>query len=133
MASRTKFLTVPVRAIQTGIGPIEVQRPKARDRAASGAAESPRRPVCGGAIDHSPSVLAILDRARLTHMDQVRTPLDQTLALLDRAGRRRSRQYLNDRVPDREIKPFLVQVWPKFGPRGQDEECDQRQKAERAV
>src|ERR1700721_4746126 len=26
----------PVRAIQTGIGPIEVQKPKARDRAASG-------------------------------------------------------------------------------------------------
>jgi putative transposase len=27
----------PVRAIQTGIGPVEVQKPKARDRAASGA------------------------------------------------------------------------------------------------
>jgi hypothetical protein len=82
-------------------------------------------------------------------MDQVRTPSDQTLARLDRAGRRRSRQYLNDRVLDREsvdellsigelpklanIKLFLVQVWPQFGHGGQDEECDQRQKAERAV
>jgi hypothetical protein len=78
-------------------------------------------------------------------MDPVRTPLDQTLALLDLSERRRS-------VPDREsvdellrvrerlkllncadINCFLVQVWPQFGRRGQDEECDQRQKAERAV
>ncbi len=88
----------------------------------------------------------------LVGMDQVRTPSDQTLALLDRAGRRRSRQYLNDRVLDREsvdellrvrellkllkcadINCFLVQVWPEFGHRGQIEECDQRQNTNRAV
>jgi hypothetical protein len=85
-------------------------------------------------------------------MDPVRTPLDQTLALLDRPERCRSGQYLNDRVLDRErvdellrvrellkllncadINRFLVQVWAQFGRRGQDEECNQRQKAERAV
>jgi hypothetical protein len=54
-------------------------------------------------------------------MDPVRTPLDQTLALLDRS----------ERCAD--INRFLVQVWPQSGRRGQDEECDQRQKAERAV
>jgi hypothetical protein len=35
-------------------------------------------------------------------MDLVRTPLDQTLALLDRSGRRRSGRVFNDRVLDRE-------------------------------
>jgi hypothetical protein len=85
-------------------------------------------------------------------MHPVRMPLDQTLALLDRSGRRRAGQYPNDRVLDREsvhellrvrellkhlncadINRFLVQVWPQFGRRGQDEECDQRQNNERAV
>jgi hypothetical protein len=43
-------------------------------------------------------------------MDQVRTPSDQTLARLDRAGRRRSRQYLSDRVLDRESVDELLRV-----------------------
>ena len=37
----------PVRAIQTGIGPVEVQKPKARDRAAArGSAFASRRTSC---------------------------------------------------------------------------------------
>jgi hypothetical protein len=35
-------------------------------------------------------------------MDPVRTPLDQTLALLDRSGWRQSGRVFNERVLDRE-------------------------------
>ena len=77
-------------------------------------------------------------------MDQVRTPLDRTLALLYRTGWRRPGRIFNDRGIDREgvvgllrpdeflellkldeIKLFLVQVRSQFGRRGQDEEGDQ--------
>jgi hypothetical protein len=66
-------------------------------------------------------------------MDQAGALLDRTLAPLDRVGRRGWSQYLEGRNLNRDIKPFLVQVWPQFGSRGQDEESNQRQKAERGV
>jgi hypothetical protein len=85
-------------------------------------------------------------------MEQVRAHSDRTLALLYRTGWRRPGRIFNDRGIDREgvagrlrpdeflellkldeIKLFLVQVRSQFGDRGQDEECEQRQKAERAV
>ena len=81
-------------------------------------------------------------------MDRVWTALE-TLARLERSGRRRSERMFNDRVRDREgvdellrarkllkradIKRFLVQVRSQFGHRGQDEECGQREKTKRAV
>ena len=43
-------------------------------------------------------------------MDLVRTPLDQTLALLDRSGRRRSGRVFNDRVLDRESVAGLLKA-----------------------
>ena len=43
-------------------------------------------------------------------MDLVRTPLDQTLALLDRSGRRWSERMFNDRVLDRESVAELLRV-----------------------
>jgi hypothetical protein len=43
-------------------------------------------------------------------MDPVRTPLDQTLALLDRSGRRRSERMFNDRVLDRESVAELLRA-----------------------
>jgi hypothetical protein len=43
-------------------------------------------------------------------MDPVRTPLDQTLALLDRSGRRRSERVFNDRVLDRESVAELLRA-----------------------
>jgi hypothetical protein len=81
-------------------------------------------------------------------MDRGRTALE-TLARLDRSGRRRPGRVFDDRVRDREgvaellrarkllkradIKRFLVQVRSQFGHRGPDEECDQREKTKRAV
>jgi hypothetical protein len=43
-------------------------------------------------------------------MDPVRTPLDQTLALLDRSGRRWSERMFNDRVLDRESVAELLRA-----------------------
>jgi hypothetical protein len=44
-------------------------------------------------------------------MDLMRTPLDQTLALLDRSGRRWSERMFNDRVLDREsVAELLIKV-----------------------
>ena len=43
-------------------------------------------------------------------MDPVRTPFDQTLALLDRSGWRRSARVFNDRVLDRETVDELLRA-----------------------
>ena len=43
-------------------------------------------------------------------MDPVRTPLDQTLALLDRSGWRRSGRVFKDRVLDRESVAGLLKA-----------------------
>jgi hypothetical protein len=70
-------------------------------------------------------------------MDQVRTPVDQTLGLLYRTGWRRPGLIFDDRGIDLEgaagplsvdellkLEEILVQVRSQFCHRGQDQECD---------
>jgi hypothetical protein len=82
-------------------------------------------------------------------MDQVRTPLDQTLGLPYRTGWRRPGLIFDDRAIDLEgvagllstderlklfkLEEILVQVRSQFCHRGQDQECDQRENTDRAV
>jgi hypothetical protein len=82
-------------------------------------------------------------------MDQVRTAVDQTLGLLYRTGWRRPGLIFNDRGIDLEgiaglltadellkllkLDEILVQVRSQLCCRGQDQECDQREKTHRAV
>src|SRR5208337_3210234 len=58
----------PVRTIQTGIGPVEVQKPKARDRAAPAAGERIRFEVCATACSADQAPCAAVGEARVCVM-----------------------------------------------------------------